>query len=204
MTFRNLSLCRRLSLALVPGVVIAIPSAIGQVSGKYPIPDDCNALVAVTYCALFGGFVLVPFITSRSGVFLRASVLITMTPIVFFIVAFPVSLMASLTNNWATSNSSVLVTIAAAAFVFNLLSAILLVMVAPLRTNRKFWGFVALTGAVLGALYAVLIYNFLCIIWCNWKQDLLMGMPVFVWPLLFCSTVYFWRTQPGAETTSAC
>lgn len=196
----NLSLFKHLMLALVPGTAIAVPITIGYVSGNYPIPYT-ELTAGVVYCGLFGGFVMAPFITSRSGIVLRASVLIVMAPIVFYLVSMLVSLTESLTNNWSTGESSILFVGAAAVFVFNLLNAILLAIVAPLSTDRKFWGFVGLTGTVAGLLCAVLFHYFFCIVWCDWTE-LLMGIPLFVWPLLFCTSVYLWRTQLGGETTS--
>jgi len=105
-----------------------------------------------------------------------------------------VSFAESLTNNWSTGESSILIVVVVAVFVFNLLNAVLLVIVAPLSTNRKFWGFIVLTGAVTGVLCAVLFHYFFCIIWCDWTE-LLMGIALFVWPLLFSTSVYLWRTQ---------
>lgn len=195
--FRNLSLFKHLMLALVPGVVITVPIIIAYVSDSCPSPFT-EVTAAVVFCALFGGFVLAPFITSRPGVAQRASVLIVVAPIVYYLVSLLVSFAESLTNNWSTGESSILIAVVVAVFVFNLLNAALLVIVAPLSTNRKFWGVVAMTGAVTGVLCAVLFHYFFCIFWCDWTE-LLMGLVLFVWPLLFSASVYLWRKQQGQK-----
>ena len=197
--FQNLSLLKRLLLALVPAAVIAVPVAIGYVSGNYPIPQ---LVAGIVYCALFGGFIMVPFIASQHRIVLRVLVLILMPPAFFYLVTLSISLTESLTNNWSLSESSILAFIVAETFVFNLLNAVLLAIVAPLRTNRKFWGYVGLTGAVTGLLCAVLFHYFFCMVWCDWTE-LLMGIPLLVWPLLFCASTYVWRMQLGRETTRA-
>jgi len=191
--FRNLSLFKHLLLALVPGVVVAAPIFMAYVSDSYSNPFT-EVTGAAVFCALFGGFVMAPFIKSRSGVAIKASVLIVTAPVVYYLVSLLVSFAESLTNNWSNGEASVLIVVIVAVFVFNLLNAILLVIVVPLSTNRKFWGFVGLTGAVTGVLCVVLFHSFFCIFWCDWTE-LFMGIPLFVWPLLFCTSVYLWRTQ---------
>lgn len=193
----NLSLFKHLSLALVPGVVIAVPVIMAYASDSYANPFTEDTAAAV-YCALFGGFVMAPFIRSRSGAAIRASLLIVSAPAVYYLVSLLVSFAESITNNWSNGEASVLVAVVVAVFVFNLLNAILLVIVAPLGTNRKFWGLVGLTGAVTGVLCAVLFHYFYCILWCDWT-GLLMGIPLFVWPLLFCTSVHLWKTQQGEK-----
>ena len=195
--FRNLSLFKHLLLAFVPGVVIAVPIIIAYVSDSYQNPLS-ELTAAVVFCALFGGLVMAPFITSRSGVAQRASVLIVVAPVIYYLVSLLVSYAESLTNNWSTGEASILIVGVVAVFIFNLLNAVLLAIVAPLSTSRRFWGFVGLTGTVTGVLCAVLFHYFFCIIWCDWTV-LLMGVLLFVWPLLFCTSVYLWRTQPGAK-----
>lgn len=53
-----------------------------------------------------------------------------------------------------------------------------------------------LAGTMTGALSAVLFHYFFCIIRCDWTE-LLPGVPLFVWPIPFCTLIYFWRTQSG-------
>jgi len=72
--------------------------------------------------------------------------------------------------------------------------AILLAIVAPLRIDRMFWGYVGLTGAVTGVLCAVLFHYYFCLFRCDWTA-LLMGVPLFIWPLLFSASLYQWRKQ---------
>ncbi|NCF73456.1 MAG: hypothetical protein GWP67_08140 [Gammaproteobacteria bacterium] len=192
---RNLPLVKHLLLALVPGVITAIPIGMAYVDDNFTFPYSESTAAAV-YCALFGGFVMAPFITSRSWIVVRASVLIVMAPVVYYLVSLLVSLTESLTNDWSIGQFAILIVVTVAVFVFNLLIAILLVIVAPLKTNLKFWAIVGLTGAVTGALCATLFHYFYCILWCDWTE-LLMGIPIFVWPLLFSSSVYVWLTQPG-------
>lgn len=198
---RNLSLCKRVLLALVPGAVIAIPVIIAYFSDKPPVPY-IEIVAAIAYCALVGGFAMVPFITSRSWIVLRACILIVAAPLVYFLISFFVSMTEALTQNWSIGEPAILVVGFAAVFVFNLLNAILLAIVAPLKTDRKFWGLVGLTGAVTGVLSAVLFHYFFCIIWCDWTE-LLMGIPLFVWPILFCTSIYTWKTQSGGDTTGS-
>ncbi len=198
--FGNLSLFKHLLLALVPGIVIAVPIITAHVSKSFsnPLTEVTGAMV---FCALFGGFVMAPFIRPRSGAAIKAFTLIVVAPVAYYLVSLLVSFAESRTNNWANGEAQVLIVAFAAVFVFNLLNAILLVIVAPLNTNRKFWEFVGLTGAVTALLCVVLFHYFFCIFWCDWTE-LLMGIPLFVWPLLFCTSVYLWRAQQGGETTN--
>lgn len=198
---RDLSLFKRVLLALVPGVVTAVPITIAYFSSIQPIPY-IEIVAATVYCALVGGFVMVPFITSRSRIVLRACVLIVAAPLVYFLVSFFVSMTESLTHDWSISEPAILVVGFVAVFVFNLLNGILLAIVAPLKTNRKFWGLVSLTGAVTGALCAVLFHYFFCIIWCDWTE-LLMGIPLFIWPVLFCASIYAWEAPSDGDTAVA-
>jgi len=198
--FGNLSLLKHLLLALVPGTVIAVPIITAYVSASYSNPFT-EVTGAMVFCALFGGFVLAPFIKPRSGAAIKAFTLIVVAPVAYYLVSLLISFAESLTNNWSNGEATVLVAVLVAVFVFNLLNAILLVIVAPLNTNRKFWGFVGLTGTVTGLLCVVLFHYFFCIFWCDWTE-LLMGIPLFVWPLLFCTSVYLWRAQQAGETTN--
>ncbi len=70
----------------------------------------------------------------------------------------------------------------------------MLAIVAALRINREFWGFVGLTGALTGVLCAVLFHYYFCLFWCDWTA-LLMVVPLFIWPLLFSASLYQWRKQ---------
>jgi hypothetical protein len=192
------SLFKRVLLALVPGVVIAIPLVIAYLSDNPPNPH-IEIVAATIYCALIGGFVMVPFITSRSRIVLRACFFIVMAPLVYFLISRFVSMTESLTHDWSIGEPAILFVVFAAVFAFNLLNAILLAIVAPLKTNREFWGLVGLIGAVTGVLFALLFHYFFCIMWCDWTE-LLMGIPLFVWPILFCTSIYAWKTQSGDDT----
>ena len=78
MKFFNLSLRRRLLLAIIPSFVLllALVADVLTDGGFLEDEDWISILLLIAYAALFGVFVMAPFITSPSRLILRIGVLI--------------------------------------------------------------------------------------------------------------------------------
>ncbi len=206
MKFFDLSLRHRLLLAIIPGFVLLLALVANVlIDSGFLRSEDWNLLL-IAYTALFGVFVMAPFITSASRLILRIGVLIAAS------ILSPYA--EKLSSYWLDTEYG-----APAAFSIELFFAIfaifvipsalllaaVLIIAAPLKVSGKYWIYVALAALVTTAVVFGSGYWFYCItlpFWvggwtgvsCPWWSDLALVIPPsVVAPLSFCTAVYFGR-----------
>ena len=195
MALENLSLSRRLLLALAPGVILT-PVVISlyycqdcQLSQMF---DFLVNVIFWGYFALFGACVLAPCIPGEyfSGKRVVALVLGSSLLILPFLV------LADLVSDFLPGN-----TVAALLGMFlvtTLLMAVLLHVVAKFRVGVKLVICLALSGVVAGLLMAFFIDRFLCLVFCDERRNLLLLIPLIMWPALVAAAVHLAnRARPG-------
>lgn len=195
MHFQNLSLRSHLLLALVPGCFLAALDALSLYQ-KYQLPDGLVRLVLPTYFALFGGFVQVPFVVAKSRIELRAFVLIASASVFGFLIY---GLGGFIDSHWFSIMYWNYIYSAVSFGVVAILLATLLFLAAPLRMTLRLVTLVGLAGVVTGILMVYFIDRFLCIMWCDDRQNQLLVVPFIVGPLLYSAAVYFGRGAIGRE-----
>lgn len=212
MKFFNLSLRRRLLLAIIPSIVLllALVADVLTDGGYLEDEDWVTLLLWIAYAALFGVFVMAPFITSPSRLNLRIGVLIAASILIPYA--------AILSYNWLETGYGAPLGIAkfldAISYkiiyaIFVILSALLLaavlIIAAPLKVSWKYWTYVASAAFVATAVFFGSMYLFFCIPIvvlvvlsdCPWWSEAWWSVfaaiipPFVVGPLAFCTAVYF-------------
>ena len=208
MKFFNLLLPHRLLLAIIPSFVLLLAFVAEVLIDGWSLSDEESILVLIAYAALFGVFVMAPFITSPSRLILRIGVLIAASILIPYA--------AKLTGNWleepAYDPPLGIAYFLDAIFVIlpTLLLAAVLIIAAPLKISGKYWIYVALAALVTTAVLFGSTYWFYCIPlpsfagvfigegcpW--WTEAWWSGLatvipPSVVAPLSFCTAVYFGR-----------
>lgn len=201
MKFFNLSLSYRLLLATIPGFVILL-ALVAEVliDGWYLRIEDRILLRWIAFAALFGVFVMAPFITSPSRLILRIGVLIAAS----ILMPFAAILSAIWLNKsaFAPPLGSGYFEPAFCIILTAHLFAAVLVIAAPLKVSRKYWIYVALAALVTTAVVFGSSRYFCFAFWymdgwsliCPWWWELAFVIPPsVVGPLSFCTAVYFGR-----------
>ena len=192
MIVRELSLPRRLALALVPGLVASVMGA-AQLLWTPPWPEEFFAANMFLYFALFGGFVLAPFVTATTHHAGRAAVLVVATPIIGFVFS---SLSANLDHFFPGTYPSYGST--SIIFLLTTLSLYLLLgIVTPVRFTLRLTASLGLAGIIQGMVTAFFVDHFLCIIFCDAIDNLALAVPVALWPVLFCAAAVFGIGEPS-------
>ncbi len=206
MKFFNLSLRRRLLLAIIPGFVLPLALVADVFIDGWYLDDEKMILVSIAFAALFGVFVMAPFITSPSRLILRISALIAASILIPYA--------AILSGIWLDTEYNLPLGGILGRFIFAifvilsaLLLAAVLIIAAPLKVSRKYWIYVALaaivtTAVAVGSSYwffciplVILLVMFDCPWWTEtwWSDFALVIPPLVVAPLSFCTAVYFGR-----------
>ncbi len=208
MKFFDLSLRHRLLLAIIPSIVLLLALVADVFVDGWSLYDDdwISILLWIAYAALFGVFVMAPFITSPSRLIPRIGVLIAASILIPYA--------AILTGIWLHTEYDLLLGRISATFflaIFVTLSAFLLaavlIIAAPLKVSRKYWIYVALAAIVTTAVAVGSFYWFFCFPlvfilvlsdcpwWTEawWSVFALVIPPTVVAPLSFCTAVYFGR-----------
>jgi hypothetical protein len=192
MKFFNLSLRHRLLLAIIPSFLLPLALVASVLIYGWRLDDEEMILVSIAYAALFGVFVMAPFITSPSRLILRIGALIAASILI------PSAAILSL--NWLV-NSLIVAIIVVLVVLSALLLAAVLIIAAPLKVSGKYWIYIALAALVTSAVFLASIDWFLCFpvgispaSSCPWWYELALFVPTsVVWPLSFCTAVYFGR-----------
>jgi hypothetical protein len=199
MKFFNLSLRRRLLLAIIPGFVLPLALVADVFIDGWYLDDEKMILVSIAFAALFGVFVMAPFITSPSRLILRISALIAASILIPYA--------AILSGIWLDTEYNLPLGGILGRFIFAifvilsaLLLAAVLIIAAPLKVSGKYWIYVALAAIVTTAVFfgsGRFIYR--CIPgWIGagcprWSDFAFVIPPFVVAPLSFCTAVYFGR-----------
>ena len=217
MKFFNLSLRRRLLLAIIPGFVplLALVVHVLADGGFLEDEDWVTQLLWIAYAALFGVFVMAPFITSPSRLILRIGVLIVASILIPYA--------AILSYNWLDTGYGAALGIVDFLDAFSyeigyaffvtlsaLLLATVLIIAAPLKVSGKYWIYVALAALATTAVYFGSDNWFLCMpIWPGsgcprwsgywWSVFAFVIPPFVVAPLSFCTAVYFGRIDRTSD-----
>ena len=152
MKFFDLSLRHRLLLATIPGFVVLLAHvAEVLIDGWYMRTED-RILLWIAYAALFGVFVMAPFITSPSRLIPRIGVLIAASILIPYA--------AILTGIWLHTEYDLLLGRISATFILaiyvtlsELLLAAVLIIAAPLKVSGKYRFYVALAAIVTTAFF---------------------------------------------------
>ena len=206
MKFFDLSLRHRLLLATIPGFVVLLAHvAEVLIDGWYMRTED-RILLWIAYAALFGVFVMAPFIASPSRLIPRIGVLIAASILIPYA--------AILTGIWLDTEYDLPLGRISATFILaifvtlsELLLAAVLIIAAPLKVSGKYWIYVALAALVTTAVFfgsanwfICFPFGFILVIsdcpwWTEaWWSDLALVIPlIVVAPLSFCTAVYFGR-----------
>ena len=195
MRFQILSLRSHLLLALVPGIFIASLETLYLYKIDL-LPEMFVRLALPVYFALFGSFVLVPFITARSNIALRSVVLIASSTAFGFLIY---GLGGYIDSHWSNIMYWNYISSAVSFSILAILFATLLSLVAPLRMTLRLVSLVGLAGVVTGVSMVFFIDNFLCIMWCDNRQNALLLIPLIISPLLYSAAVYLGRGYIGLE-----
>ncbi len=204
MKFFNLSLRHRLLLAIIPSFVLllALIADVLTDGGVLNDEDWISILLSIAYAALFGIFVMAPFITSTSRLILRIGVLIAASILIPYA--------AILTGNWLeeTAYDPPLGIAYFLDAIFAILSALLLaavlVIATSLKVSGKYWIYVALAALVTTAVflgsgrYFCDQFPWFGIITtsCPWWWEFAFFIPPSVVAhLSFCTAVYFGRIE---------
>ena len=202
MKFFNLSLRHRLLLAIIPVFLLPLAFVANVLIYGLRLDDEEMILVSIAYAALFGVFVMAPFITSPSRLILRISALIAASILIPYA--------AILSGIWLDTEYNLPLGGILGRFIFAifvilsaLLLAAVLIIAAPLKVSGKYWIYVALAAIVSTAVFFGSAYWFFCSAmlymdgWsliCPWWWALAFVIPPsVVAPLSFCTAVYFGR-----------
>jgi len=208
MKFFDLSLRHRLLLAIIPSIVILLALVADVFVEGWSLDEDdwTSILLWIAYAALFGVFVMAPFITSPSRLIPRIGVLIAASILIPYA--------AILTGIWLDTEYDLLLGRISATFILaifvtlsDLLLAAVLIIAAPLKVSGKYWIYVVLAALVTTAVVFGSAYWFFCIPlvllvvlsdcpwWSEawWSYFAVVIPPLVVAPLSFCTAVYFGR-----------
>ncbi len=206
MKFFDLSVRHRLLFAIIPSIVLLLALVADVFVDGWSLYDDdwISILLWIAYAALFGVFVMAPFITSPSRLIPRIGVLIAASILIPYA--------AILTGIWLDTEYDLLLGRISATFILaifvtlsELLLAAVLIIAAPLKVSRKYWLYVVLAALVTTAVVFGSGYWFYCIPlpifaggWpgqgCPWWSVFAAIIPPsVVAPLSFCTAVYFGR-----------
>lgn len=190
MVFQNLTVRRRIALAMVPGLVI---SALCIAISPFPSmqTDTGFWVIYLLYFVLFGALVLAPCVNATSHRPGRITALVIATPLLWVLFALVsddlVSLWWDLYPNYYSTMFLFLL--------FSLLLGGLLSVLAPLTVSPRLCMSLGLAGVAMGLLAQFFIDNFLCIFLCDAGDNLPLLVPIVIWPVLFCAAVIAGR--PG-------
>ena len=200
MKFFNLSLRHRLLLAIIPSFLLPLALVASVLIYGWRLDDEEMILVSIAYAALFGVFVMAPFITSPSRLILRIGALIAASILIPYA--------AILSGVWLDTEYDLPLGGILGTFIFTiiflvpsaLLLAAVLIIAAPLKVSRKYWIYVALAAIVSTAVFFGSAYWFFCVpigigpSGCSWWSEFAFVIPPsVVAPLSFCTAVYFGR-----------
>ena len=199
MKFFNLSLRHRLLLAIIPGFLLPLAFVANVLIYGLRLDNEEMILVSIAYAALFGVFVMAPFITSPSRLILRISALIAASILIPYA--------AILSGIWLDTEYNLPLGGILGRFIFAifvilsaLLLAAVLIIAAPLKVSGMYWIYVALAAIVSTAVFFGSAYWFFCVpigigsSGCSWWSEFAFVIPPFVVaPLSFCTAVYFGR-----------
>ena len=200
MKFFDLSLRHRLLLATIPGFVVLLAHVAEVLIDGWFLWDEKMILLLIAYAALFGVFVMAPFITSSSRLILRIGVLIVAS----IFIPIPAILSAFWLEEIAFDPPLGIAYFVGTIFVIlpPLLLAAVLAIAAPLKVSRKYWIYVALAALITttvvhgsgryfcGAMWFMDGWSLICPWW--WALAFVIP-PSVVAPLSFCTAVYFGR-----------
>jgi hypothetical protein len=195
MSVRELSLPRRLALALVPGLVTSVIGA-AQLLWTPPWPEERFAANMSLYLALFGGFVLAPFVSASTHRRRRVALLVVAAPVIGFLCS-ALSEIGDQLFDYAFPSYVFFSVI----FLFTTLALYLLLgIVAPVRFTLRLTASLGLAGIIQGLVTAFFVDHFLCIIFCDAIDNLALAVPVVLWPVLFCTAVVLGIGEPGRQS----
>ncbi len=198
MKFFDLSLRHRLLLATIPGFVVLLAHAAELLIDGWYLRTEDQILLWIAYAALFGVFVMAPFIASPSRLIPRIGVSIAAS----ILIPFAAILSAILLNKsaFAPPLGSDDFLAAICIILSALLFAAVLIIVAPLKVSWKYWIYVALAALVTAAVFFGSSRYFCLGKWitdgysCPWWWGLAFVIPPsVVAPISFCTAVYFGR-----------
>jgi len=210
MEFFNLSLHRRLLLAIVPSAVLWVLSVFFNTF----LWDS----ILYAYAAMFGALVMAPFITSHSMIILRFSALVAVPVLMasawFYyiddllpgqpsrtaldalqsVIDVVVSIIFDVNGAYHSAISGVLFYLAHT-LLLTLGLAFSLLITAPLRVSWKYWIYIFLSSLLSTALFIVWLVWFFRLGGYPWWYDSFFILAFSVWPLSFCAAVYFGRVN---------
>lgn len=202
MKYFELSLRHRLLLVLVPSVFALLVNFYDMFGDG--IGDTLGVVMFSAYGALFGAFVMAPFITSRSMLVLRFGALVV-SPILISVAVTAVYQNLYPPSPWYSSMDGVirLTDVNFTLLFITLALAFVLFITAPLKVSWKYWIYVALAGLFNTAMFIVWLEWFFCLAGCSWWGDLSPVIPFLVWHLSICVAVYFGRIDVRQARKSA-
>ena len=152
MKFFSLSLRRRLLLAIIPSFLLPLVLFTSVLIDGWYLDDEEMILVSIAFAALFGVFVMAPFITSSSRLILRIGALIAASILIPYA--------AILSGIWLDTEYDLPLGGILGTFIFAifailpaLLLAAVLIIAAPLKVSGKYRFYVALAAIVTTAFF---------------------------------------------------
>jgi hypothetical protein len=197
MALENLSLPTRLLVALVPGLVL-VPVIISLYYCPACLVSDMGSFLVYfllwAYFALFGACVLAPLLPADCFSGKRVVALMLGTSLLIFPFLFLAVQGSSLMSG---STLVALLGMSLPFIVTTLLMGVLLHFMANMRLGAALVIHLALSGFAAGLMMGFFIDQFLCVIFCDDRENLLLLIPLIVWPALVAAAVHLAkRAQP--------
>jgi len=136
---------------------------------------------------LLGVLVLVPFVSNRRFLVIRAVALVVAAMIIEVLV---VGLASEFEIIPAVLFGTILIAIVAG-------------LVAPIKITPRFLVYVAGAGLISGLSFHLILYhvwNFFCLNSCPWWNDVAFVSGWIVWHMAICAAIYFGRRRPNSPT----
>lgn len=190
MPFRAVSLTKRLLLALIPGLFISALCAVGFVNNDFLFILEYWPHVFSIYFALFGGFVLAPFITASNHITARGILLAILAPLPYLgVYFFQISTMGGVgLTSWLGT-----LQFALTYFLTSILLGALLCILAPLKLTPRMLAYLSAGSFVASTLITIFFLLFFCILCSDERQNGILALPFVLWPVLFSLSVYCGR-----------
>ncbi len=157
---------------------ILIPPVCGYIAGSWTESSSWTWSVWSVYAALFGAFVLVAYVFTKSSFNLRISALVLACLLIT-----PVWELIEKAHGFFGIRLYLLIF---DGVTVTLLYAVVLVFAASLRVSRMYWLYTTLIG-IVGAFTSLLSLDA--------SNAYLIVVALLIWQLLFCTAVYFGKTD---------
>ena len=190
MTYFELSLRRRMLLAVIPSTL-------------FLLPVQFEGAAAYGHAALFGALVMAPFISRRTWLILRFGLVVVTPMLMTFaliqatnsegVVPHFLQIQIFGANGTSDDTKGLVFDLLEMALLLTLLPALVLTVVAPLKVSWKYWLFASASGVLTIGTAILWVKWFWCIWFCNWWDDLLAIIPYTIWALSFCVAIHFGR-----------